>query len=86
MAGVIGMGAASHFPAADRQLAIAVPSTFYGAFGSILNPVFSYAGHFMFFIMISEMKKPSDAKKAAVVLQVFATASVKRRESGRMMS
>lgn len=34
---------------------------------------FAYAGHFMFFILISEMKRPQDAKKAAWTLQGFAT-------------
>ena len=35
--------------------------------------MFAYAGHFMFFILISEMKRPQDAKKAAYTLQIFAT-------------
>lgn len=43
------------------------------AFTSVTNPVFAYAGHFMFFILISEMKHPEDAMKAAWTLQVFAT-------------
>lgn len=43
------------------------------AFTSVTNPVFAYAGHFMFFILISEMKHPEDAMKAAWALQVFAT-------------
>lgn len=70
------MGVASHYPAADRQLAIASSPNFYDAFVSVTTPVFSFAGHFMFFIMISEMRKPADAKKAACVLQIFSTASV----------
>lgn len=48
-------------------------SGFYLAFVSITNPVFAYAGHFMFFILISEMKRPQDAMKAAYTLQGFAT-------------
>ncbi|KAI1424753.1 transmembrane amino acid transporter [Xylaria sp. FL1777] len=39
----------------------------------ITNPVFAYAGHFMFFILISEMRRPQDAMKAAWVLQITAT-------------
>lgn len=60
-------------PAADRQLAATVSTSFYTAFVSITNPVFAYAGHFMFFILISEMKRPQDAMKAAYTLQGFAT-------------
>jgi hypothetical protein len=37
------------------------------------TPVFAYAGHFMLFILISEMRYPEDAMKAAYVLQGFAT-------------
>lgn len=67
------MAAAGANPAPDRHVDIALPSNFYDAFLSITNPVFAYAGHFMFFILISEMKRPQDAKKAAWVLQIFAT-------------
>jgi hypothetical protein len=67
------MAAAGAFPAPDRHVAIARSASFYDAFVSITNPVFAYAGHFMFFILISEMKNPADAKKAAWVLQVFST-------------
>ncbi|OAG38841.1 hypothetical protein AYO21_06872 [Fonsecaea monophora] len=74
VAGVVGMGAAGGNPAPDRHVDVARSASFYNAFVSITNPVFAYAGHFMFFILISEMKRPADAKKAAWVLQVFATA------------
>ena len=73
VAGLVGMGAAGANPAPDRHVDIARSASFYDAFVSITNPVFSYAGHFMFFILISEMKHPKDAKKAAWVLQIFAT-------------
>ena len=73
VAGVVGMAAAGAFPVADRHVAITVSTDFYTAFVSITNPVFAYAGHFMFFILISEMKRPQDAMKAAYTLQAFAT-------------
>jgi hypothetical protein len=76
VAGVVGMAAAGANPASDRHIDIARSASFYDAFVSITNPVFAYAGHFMFFILISEMKRPQDAKKAAWVLQVFATTYV----------
>jgi amino acid permease len=74
IAGIIGMVGAGVHPTRDRfPLSATKPATFQDAFFSITNPVFSYAGHFMFFILISEMKKPQDAMKAAYVLQGFAT-------------
>ena len=73
VAGVVGMAAAGAYPAPERHVDITRTASFYDAFLSITNPVFAYAGHFMFFILISEMKRPQDAKKAAWVLQVFAT-------------
>ncbi|KAJ9642694.1 hypothetical protein H2204_002342 [Knufia peltigerae] len=73
VAGIVGMAAAGGHPAPDRHVDIALSASFYDAFVSITNPVFAYAGHFMFFILISEMRRPQDAKKAAWVLQVFAT-------------
>ena len=68
------MAAAGAYPAADRAIAATVTTSFYEAFVSITNPVFAYAGHFMFFILISEMRRPQDAMKAAWTLQTFATA------------
>ncbi|KIW72790.1 hypothetical protein PV04_00965 [Phialophora macrospora] len=73
VAGIVGMAAAGANPAPDRHVDVARSASFYNAFVSITNPVFAYAGHFMFFILISEMKSPQDARKAAWVLQVFAT-------------
>ena len=75
VAGIIGMvGAGLHpTPSATRELAITRESSFFEAFFSITNPVFAYAGHFMFFVMVSEMKRPQDAMKAAYTLQTAAT-------------
>lgn len=58
VAGVVGMvGAGLEFPLAD--FSIAASTNFVDAFISVTNPVFAYAGHFMFFILISEMKHPT---------------------------
>ncbi|KAF2470083.1 transmembrane amino acid transporter [Lindgomyces ingoldianus] len=73
IAGIIGMVGAGLYPTPERHLSAARSSSFYEAFFSITNPVFAYAGHFLFFILISEMKRPQDAMKAAYVLQGFAT-------------
>ncbi|KAK4998787.1 hypothetical protein LTR66_002052 [Elasticomyces elasticus] len=70
---IVGMAGAGAEPTADRVVSATVPSNFYTAFLSITNPVIAYAGHFMFFPLISEMEKPRDAKKAAWALQIFAT-------------
>lgn len=74
VAGLVGMGAAGAYPTANRTIDVVKSSDFITAFSSITNPVFAYAGHFMFFILISEMREPRDAMKAAYVLQFFATA------------
>jgi len=50
-----------------------VSTNFYHAFVSITNFMFAYAGHFIFFILISEMKQPAEAKKAAWVLETLVT-------------
>ncbi|KAF2674005.1 transmembrane amino acid transporter [Microthyrium microscopicum] len=73
IAGIVGMIGAGIHPAPNKHIDVAKPSSFYAAFISITNPVFAYAGHFMFFILMSEMKKPQDAMKAAYTLQGFAT-------------
>jgi hypothetical protein len=73
VAGVVGMIGAGAEPKPHRQTDVAKSTTFYSAFFSITNPVFSYAGHFMFFILMSEMRNPQDAMKSAYVLQGFAT-------------
>ena len=65
------VGAGTNFPVAD--FSIAMRTDFVTAFISVTNPVFAYAGHFMFFILISEMKHPEHAMRAAWVLQTFAT-------------
>ncbi|KAI7603797.1 transmembrane amino acid transporter, partial [Hortaea werneckii] len=72
-AGIVGMVGAGLYPVQDRTVSIAEGSSFYTAFISITNPVFSFAGHFMFFVMVSEMKKPQHAMRAAYTLQGFAT-------------
>ena len=73
VAGIIGMVGAGTNPQPGRTVNAVQSSTFYDAFISITNPVFAYAGHFMFFVMISEMRRPQDAMKAAYTLQGFAT-------------
>ncbi len=65
------VGAGINFPIAD--FSVALKSDFVSAFISVTNPVFAYAGHFMFFILISEMKHPEHAMRAAWLLQTFAT-------------
>ncbi|KXN89839.1 N amino acid transport system protein [Leucoagaricus sp. SymC.cos] len=71
LAGVLAMIAAGLNPTPDRILSATITTNFYQAFLAITNPVFSYAGKF--FILISEMRKPEDAMKAAWCLQGFAT-------------
>ncbi|KAI0724390.1 amino acid transporter [Cerioporus squamosus] len=71
--GVVAMAGAGANPTPNRVVVATVPTNFYQAFLAITGPVFAYAGHFMFFILISEMRKPEDAMKAAWVLQGFST-------------
>ena len=72
VAGLVGMiGAGISFPLAPY--ATVITSDFTTAFISVTNPVFGFAGHFMFFMFISEMKHPTQAMRAAWVLQGFAT-------------
>ena len=72
VAGIVGMiGAGINFSIAPFD--VVVTTDFTTAFISVTNPVFAYAGHFMFFILISEMKHPTHAMRAAWVLQTFAT-------------
>lgn len=73
IAALVAMIGAGVAPAPDRTISAAKSSDFYTAFVSITNPVFAYAGHFMFFILISEMRRPQDAMKAAYTLQGVAT-------------
>ncbi|KAH7924890.1 hypothetical protein BV22DRAFT_1195616 [Leucogyrophana mollusca] len=73
ISGIVAMAAAGANPAPGRIITPTSTATFYEAFLAITNPVFAYAGHFMFFILISEMREPRDAMKAAWCLQSFAT-------------
>jgi hypothetical protein len=73
IAGIVGMIGAGIYPLDGRTSSLFLQPTFVNAFVSVTNPVFAYAGHFMFFILISEMRNPKDAMKAAYVLQGFAT-------------
>ncbi|CCM00885.1 uncharacterized protein FIBRA_02931 [Fibroporia radiculosa] len=73
LCGLLAMVGAKVSEVPDRVIAATVPTSFYDAFLAVTGPVFAYAGHFMFFILISEMKQPQDAMKAAWTLQVFAT-------------
>ncbi|KAH9937531.1 transmembrane amino acid transporter protein-domain-containing protein [Fomitopsis serialis] len=74
LCGFLAMVGAGVNPTPGRTLSATVPTTFYDAFLAVTGPVFAYAGHFMFFILISEMRQPRDAMKAAWTLQVFSTA------------
>ncbi|MCJ1312794.1 hypothetical protein MMC25_006470 [Agyrium rufum] len=65
VAGIVGMIGAGLNPVATRVASVTIETSFINAFISITNPVF--------FILISEMKNPRDAMKAAWTLQVFAT-------------
>ncbi|TCD67011.1 hypothetical protein EIP91_000631 [Steccherinum ochraceum] len=71
--GLVGMIGAGVNPIPDRVVQATVPQNFYTAFLAVTGPTFAYAGHFMFFILISEMRRPQDAMKAAWCLQGFAT-------------
>lgn len=73
VAGIVAMVGAGIVPVDPGNIVISRASDFPSAFISITNPVFAYAGHFMFFILISEMKHPQDAMKAAWTLQIVAT-------------
>ncbi|KAJ6604383.1 transmembrane amino acid transporter protein-domain-containing protein [Mycena vulgaris] len=73
ISGVVAMIGAGVNPVPGRTLSVTVSTNFYQAFLAITNPVFAYAGHFMFFILISEMHSPNDAMKAAWCLQGFST-------------
>ncbi|KAF5382890.1 hypothetical protein D9757_006352 [Collybiopsis confluens] len=73
LAGIVGMAGAGSSPVEGRVVSVTINSSFFDAFLAVTNPVFSYAGHFMFFILISEMRHPQDAMKAAWWLQGFST-------------
>ena len=64
IAGIVGMAGIGANPVPNRgPLAATHSPNFYEGFLAITNPVFAYAGHFMFFILISEMKEPKNAMK-----------------------
>lgn len=73
VAGVVNIAGAVAEPFPGRKVDAVLSPNFYNAFIAITNPVFAYAGHFMFFILISEMRRPQDAMKSAWTLQVFST-------------
>lgn len=70
---IVAMAGASAQPAPNRVIGATRSQTFYTAFLTITNPVIAYTGHFMFFPLMSEMKRPQDAKKSALFLQTYAT-------------
>ncbi len=51
IAGLVAMVAAGKEPVVGRSVEAAVTSNFYSAFASITNPVFSFAGHFMYVLI-----------------------------------
>ena len=53
--GFLAMIGAGTNPTPDRVVVATASSTFYEAFLAITGPVFAFAGHFMFFILISEV-------------------------------
>jgi len=73
IASIVAMAGAGAEPTPGRSVEATIPSSFYSAFSSITNPVYAYAGHFMFFPFLSEMKNPREAPKAAWCLQTMAT-------------
>ncbi|KAI1169373.1 amino acid transporter [Nemania serpens] len=73
LAGAVGLAGAGVDPIRPGDIQIAVTTDFTTAFISITNPVFAFTGHSIFFLLISEMKRPRDAMKAAWMLQITAT-------------
>ena len=73
VAALVAMVGAGIHPVPGREISVTVDTSFYAAFISITNPVFAYTRHFMFFPLVSVMKNPRDAKKAAWCLQTVAT-------------
>ena len=73
VASMVAMAGAGDEPTPGRTWEVTKSSNFYVAFSSIANPIFAYAGHFMFFPLISEMRDPTQAPKAAWCLQTVAT-------------
>ncbi|OCH96560.1 amino acid transporter [Obba rivulosa] len=73
LCGILAMVGSRIDAVPGRIINATASASFFDAFLAITGPVFAYAGHFMFFILISEMTRPQDAMKAAWVLQVFST-------------
>jgi hypothetical protein len=73
IAGIVDLIGAGISPLEGRTACLFPQPIFVNAFVSITDPVFAYAGHFMFFIIISEMRNPKDTMKAAYTIQAFAT-------------
>ncbi|KAF8559273.1 amino acid transporter [Imleria badia] len=75
IAGILSMIGAGVNPLPGRVISATIPTSFENAFLSVTSPVTQEPFHhaFRFFILISEMKRPQDAMKAAWSLQGFAT-------------
>jgi amino acid permease len=54
IAGIVGMVGAGLHPEPGREFDIVQTTTFYNAFISVTNPVFAYAGHFMYVLALRE--------------------------------
>ncbi|KAM5534734.1 hypothetical protein V8D89_011598 [Ganoderma adspersum] len=67
LCGLLAMIGAGANPVPGRIIVATVPTNFYEAFLAITGPLR------LFFVLISEMRRPEDAMKAACVLQGFAT-------------
>ncbi|KAJ3711493.1 transmembrane amino acid transporter protein-domain-containing protein [Lentinula raphanica] len=67
LSGIVGMIGAGARPVSGRVINATMRNSFYEAFLAVTNPVI------LFFVLISEMKRPQDAMKAAWCLQGFAT-------------
>ncbi|OAX44817.1 hypothetical protein K503DRAFT_678052 [Rhizopogon vinicolor AM-OR11-026] len=78
LAGFIAMIGAGDNPVPERSLTVTASSNFYDAFLAVTNPVRTFFSLRLitdrFFMLISEMRRPQDAMKAAWCLQGFATA------------
>jgi amino acid permease len=57
IAGVVGMVGAGLHPEPGREFDIVQTTTFYNAFISVTNPVFAYAGHFMYVLTFRKNRR-----------------------------
>ncbi|EKM60924.1 uncharacterized protein PHACADRAFT_156049 [Phanerochaete carnosa HHB-10118-sp] len=73
LCGILTMIGAGRNPVPDRVVQATIPTTFFEAFLAVTGPVSSSCPLQRFFILISEMRRPQDAMKAAWCLQGFAT-------------